>query len=84
MKLSKDVRKIKKDLEKLKKDSPESKDIIKAFETPIQKLEELVKDQHKKEDRQKLICDIKDKIDDMLISTEDALNYNPKNKPSLK
>lgn len=80
-KLSKDVKRIKKDIEELKKDmgnSPVKKNVIKLFESPLNELEAIVKDQHLKENkinkRAKLANEILEKIDDIILSQEDALN----------
>lgn len=80
-KLSKDVKRIKKDIEKFKKDSensPISDEVIKLFECPLNELEAIVKDQHKKESkrnqRMHLAESILEKIDDIILSQEDALN----------
>jgi uncharacterized alpha-E superfamily protein len=93
MKLAKDVKKIKKDLKQLKKNSkdchsPQKEEIIKMFETPINRLEQMVREQHYKESeevfesmRKEQTEKILEKIDDIILSQEDALNTSHIMKP---
>ena len=90
-KLSKDVKRIKKDIEKFKKDSensPISNEVIKLFEYPLNELEAIVKNQHKKESkrnkRMQLAESILEKIDDIILSQEDALNTSESVSKNIK
>lgn len=90
-KLSKDVKRIKRDIEELKKDfelSPDDKGVMKLFESPLNQLEAIVRDQHKKESKRNqrvhLAENILEKIDDIILSQEDALNTSKSASKTLK
>jgi len=72
-KLHDEVKKIKKDLRKIT--SPIKEEDLKGFTSTLNQIEKKVKIQHQIENQVGKICD---KIDEMNLSLENALNNKPK------